>query len=295
MSNGLYSTQYDRDSSPGFLENLPSSIRRYSYEGREQVRRVMDLEFDHFQLSTCLLHSDHPQSHSDDNATEYVLFDIDSSTLEHDILNPNVERFPFRCSSFDITKGLLLVKMVTLEHSQAATAFHDAIFEALEPMNLHKAIQTFSGVTIKAGDGGKEPDHGWGPIRPPPGYARKPTIALEVAVSETPAKLQQDVDFWLDPNRGNANIVITLRVNRKKPLITIDKWERRNQQSQRVQQITIAEDPNGERVTVSAFPLILPFHLLFRRPRSSPAEVDIRIGQQELKGIAERIWAVQEF
>lgn len=295
MSNDLYSTQYDRDSSPGFLENLPSSIRRYPYEGREQVGQVIDLEFDNFQLSTCHLHSDHPQSRSDDNAAEYVLFDIDSSTLEHDVLNPNVERFPFRCSSFDITKGLLLIKMITDEHSQAAAALGNAIYAALQPMHLEFAIQTFAGKTIRAGGRGKEADYGWGPLRPPPGYARKPTIALEVAVSETPAKLQQDVEFWLDPNRGNANIAITLRVNRKKPLITIDKWERRNQQSQRTQQIIIAEDPNGERVTVSGFPLILPFHLLFRRQTSSPAEIDISIGQQELKNIAELIWAVQEF
>lgn len=295
MSNDLNPAQYDRGSSPRFLENLPSSIRRYPYKGRQQLRQIIDLEFDHFQLSTCHLHLDHSRSRSDDSATEYVLFDIDSSTLEHDFLNPNVKPIPFLCSYFDITKGLLLVKMMTQEHSQAIEAFDDAILEALRPMNLKKAIQTFSGATIRTDNEGKEADHGWGPLRPPPGRARKPTIALEVAVSETPAKIQHDVDFWLDPNRGNANIAITLRVNRKKPLITIDKWEWQNQQSQRTQHIITAEDPNGERVTVSGSPLTIPFDLLFRRPRSSPVETDISIGEQELKGIAEWIWAVQEF
>ncbi|KAJ5159556.1 uncharacterized protein N7482_006560 [Penicillium canariense] len=295
MSNDLHATQYDSGSSPRFLENLPSSIRRYPYPGRQKLRQIYDLEFDRFQLLTCHLPSDHSQHRSDGSATEYILFDIDPTTLEHDIFNPNVTPIPFRCSSFDITKGLLLVKMVTEEHSQAAHAMNQAISKALQPMKLETTIQAFSGVTIRSDGRGKEADYGWGPLRPPPGYARKPTIALEVTVSETPAKIRQDVLFWLDPNRGNANIAITLRVNRNKPLITIEKWEYQNQQSQRMQHITIAEDPNGERVTVSGSPLTIPFHLLFRRPTSSPVETDISIGQKELKDIAESIWAVQEF
>ncbi|KAJ5593795.1 uncharacterized protein N7459_000003 [Penicillium hispanicum] len=243
----------------------------------------------------CHLRSGYSQPCSDDSATEYILFDIDPSALERDFLDPDVDTIPFICSSYDLTKGLLLVKMPTQEHSQATHAFDSAISEALRPMHLDKAVQTFSKANIRIGDRGKEGDHGWGPLRPPPGYLRKPAVTLEVAVSETPAKIKQDVDFWLDPNRGNANIAITLRVNRKKPLITIEKWEWQSQQSQRTQHIIIAEDRNGENITVSSSPLIIPFHLLFRRKPSCPAETDLCIGDQQLKGVAEWVWAVQEF
>lgn len=296
VSHDPSSTQYDGNGSPKFLEDLSLSIRRYPYEGKEKLRQILNHEFDRFQHEpSSHLRSDRSPSRSDFSASEYIIFEIDPTTLERDFLDPNVKPIPFLCSSFDTTKGLLLVKMMTQEHSQAMEAFDAVILEALRPMNLNRAIQTFSAVTIRADDRGKEADHGWGPLRPPRGYARKPTVALEVAVSEAPEKTQRDVDFWLDPNRGNANIAITLRVNQTKPLITIDKWEWQNQQSQRTQQIIIAKGHNGERVTVSGSPLTIPFHLLFRRPRSSPVETDISIGEQELTGAAEWIWAVQEF
>lgn len=44
-------------------------------------------------------------------------------------------------------------------------------------------------------------------------------VVLEVAVSESKAKLERDVEFWLDPARGNANIALTLEAARKKPVI----------------------------------------------------------------------------
>ena len=49
-------------------------------------------------------------------------------------------------------------------------------------------------------------------------------MVLEVAVSETQRKPHRDVDLWLDPITGNANVVIAIKVNRQRPMISIDKW-----------------------------------------------------------------------
>lgn len=49
-------------------------------------------------------------------------------------------------------------------------------------------------------------------------------MVLEVAMSETERKLRRDIDLWLDPIRGNANIAMAIKVNRRRPMNSIDKW-----------------------------------------------------------------------
>ena len=65
----------------------------------------------------------------------------------------------------------------------------------------------------------------WGPRRPPRGCSKRPTVVLEVVVSVTERKLHRDVDLWLDPVIGNANIAMAIKLNRQRPLITIEMWE----------------------------------------------------------------------
>ncbi|KAJ6082832.1 hypothetical protein N7467_006967 [Penicillium canescens] len=71
-------------------------------------------------------------------------------------------------------------------------------------------------------------------------------------MSESP-KLRRDVDFWLNPSAGNANLVITLKMNRQAAVI-IEIWEGRHR-SRRVQNISVAK--TSGKVTVSA-PLRIP-------------------------------------
>lgn len=129
--------------------------------------------------------------------------------------------------SYDASQQLLLIQIGTLEHSQA-TQFNHLLVFALEPMGLYMALQTYSMVTITADRTGncKQGDHGWGPIRPPPGRSRKwPTVVLEGASSasesESRAKLQSDVRFWLHEIQGGMKIVLTLSINRQRPKIVI--------------------------------------------------------------------------
>lgn len=132
--------------------------------------------------------------------------------------------------------------MVTPEYHQAVKAFDKAIDMALMHIGLDRAVHTFGNVTINVNGKSKEADWGWGPRRPPPGCPKKPAVAVEVAISKTQAKLRRDVDMWIDPARGNANIAIAMEVNRKTPIIiTVDKWEwdSINQQSQNTQRIVI--------------------------------------------------------
>lgn len=150
-----------------FLEELPRTIKKYPYNGEKQFLEIFDQAYDNLRNGT-------------PDASEYLLFEIDQETFSRDFLHTDSDISRF-WTSYDASQQLLLIQIGTLEHSQA-TAFNHSLVAALEPMGLHMALQTYSGVTIIVDSTGscKQGDHGWGPIRPPPGRSRKwPTVVLE--------------------------------------------------------------------------------------------------------------------
>lgn len=281
-------------------EGLPRSVRRYRYQGEEHFSQILDLERErlrrsmHAALDTAnTTYSENTSGQSTD-ITEYIVFSIDAPTFEHDF-NPYDRPIRSFRYTFDPTTNTLIIKMPTHEHQQAAKAFDKAIDRVLTPMGLDTAICHYGGVAIDINGNSKVADGGWGPRRRPRGSPQRPSVALEVVVSETQAKLHRDVDLWLDPSRGNAKIAIAVTVNRKRPMITVEKWEwdQVHGQSQESQHIEIWESTTGDKVSVSGSPLTIPFHLLFLRNPDCPRETDLSIGEEGLKEIAEWIWDVQ--
>ena len=154
--------------------------------------------------------------------------------------------------------------MVTGEHDEIAFTDHKAINKALKRMGLDEAIHHYQGVDIDVNRQRKQADIGWGPRRPPRGCPKRPTAVLEVTVSETQRKLHRDIDLWLDPVRENANFAIAIKVNRQRPMISIDKWvwDHLNGTSLSSQHIEVSESET-DRVKLSGGPVVIPFHLFF--------------------------------
>ncbi|CDM29395.1 unnamed protein product [Penicillium roqueforti FM164] len=137
----------------------------------------------------------------------------------------------------------------------------------------------------------KAPDYDWGPKRAPPGQRISPSVALEVAFSESDAKLNSDVRFWLNPDDGNAKGCLTLTIERSRPEIRIENWEKKENRCHRSQVTWVTR--KGTRTHVTHHPLIIPFESLFLRQSSRPEEKDLAIPEQRLQIIAETIWEVQ--
>jgi hypothetical protein len=104
-------------------------------------------------------------------------------------------------------------------------------------------------------------------------------------MSESP-KLRRDVDFWLNPSAGNANLVITLKMKQT----GCSHNRNLRHRSRRVQNVSVAK--TSGKVTVSA-PLRIPFLAFFDR-QPSPAEKDVITSKERLQNIAEDIWEEQE-
>lgn len=156
--------------------------------------------------------------------SEYFVIIIDTLSFRRDFfglkLDVGVRQF------YNPTLHILILRTNLLEHSDIAMAFHNRVMAALRPMGLDKAIFTYRGVTINVGSGNtKEPEGGWGPRQRPRGVPNRPSVVLEVGLSEPDTKLLNDARMWVDPTEGKATMAITIRIHHRKPMVTIQTWE----------------------------------------------------------------------
>jgi hypothetical protein len=200
--------------------------------------------------------------------------------------------------SFSPKTNILVVKMYLLAHEQASRAFEGTLTLALQQMDLYKAICSWGNTTLTGGDGTvKEADGGWSPRRPPRGAPKRPSVVLEVASSETSGKLRRDAHYWVDPARGQANMAIAVKVYAKKTQITIEQWEWNSELSRPISKACLTMRKSGGKIRFDPDQptpqLLIPFHLLFRRPAEGKSERDIIFSTQELVEFATVVWEVQ--
>ena len=269
---------YDLDLDGAFLKDLPRSIKRYTFQGKEQFYNILETETAHFKTST--------------NTSEFLLFHANKKTIEtlFDPLNEDTDLAKF-CSSFDTSEQLFLVAMRSAPHNKAAAEMNCLIRKALTSMGLEYAIQEYPGITVQGKTRGKIPNYGWGPKRRGCG----PSVPLEIAFSEPDSKLNSDVRFWLNPDDGKADICLTLRIDKSRPEIRIEKWERQNDRPHRSQVISMIRSQDKAKVTVTGHPLIIPFDALFRRQPVDSREKNLESSERELEALAESIWEEQDW
>ncbi|KAJ5967172.1 hypothetical protein N7501_003420 [Penicillium viridicatum] len=189
-----------------------------------------------------------------EDVSEYIIFSIDTATHDLDFLNPNVEPKLGIRTIFDQNIDSLAIKIY---HAYCS----------------------------------KQPDRAWGLKRPPIGNPRRPTVVVEVVITETHTNLIRDIGRWLDPIDGLAKVGLAIKADRRKPKITIKRWQYKiaKAEIENVQTIEMIERSEGDEVTLTAGPLLIPFHLFFLRPAETPREGDIIIDENPLKEIAQEI------
>jgi hypothetical protein len=231
-----------------------------------------------------------------EHKTDYMLFHIDSVDLTHDFLDEETAYFPRLRLSFDIPHELLLITMPSPEHASAIGALNKQFRRDLDSMGhgLSDAIIDYPGGGTRLQNGkGKDADIAFG-LRKRVGERarseRRYSVVAAVAISETETKLKRDVDFWLNPLCGNANLVITIEASRQSARININTWERVNERAHCDQSVWITKTDGKVEVTG---PLRISFNALFDRAPSIPAERDVFLSEQRLQSIAEYIWGEQ--
>jgi hypothetical protein len=182
-------------------------------------------------------------------------------------------------------------------HKVVRGVFDKAITASLLLMNLEDSIEQFGTTGIDVGGATRQPDGQWGLIPAPAGQPSKPTMILEVGLSETAAKLRRAAEMWIDPNQGAINIAMMVKVDQRRPKITIEMctWDTANMQAQCTRTVVISESLSGDKVTITGSPLKIPFDLLFGRQATGPLEKDIPLDRNVFEKLARLVWDCQNF
>lgn len=137
-------------------------------------------------------------------------------------------------------------------HEVVRGFFDKAVNSALSSMNLGDSLEQDGGTDIDVGGMNREPDGQWVLTSVPAGYPSKPTMILEVGLSESAAKLRRDGAMRVDPNRGAINIAMIVKVDQRRPKITIEMWtwDPASVQAQCTRTIVISEKPNAPSLTI---------------------------------------------
>lgn len=157
--------------------------------------------------------------------SEWILFTgIDEETFTRDFLKTTEEPSDLNWTSFDSSVNLLLARILLRPHVVATQTFHQLLLDALRPMGLDGALQVLPQITDQTPIGAKQGDGEWAPRRVLPGRSKhRPSVVLEVALSQPRSKLASDVRYWLHSSSqgDDVKIVLTLAINRQKPEITM--------------------------------------------------------------------------
>lgn len=271
-------------SGAGFLDDLSLPVRRYQYRGINGLLDTLKME--------------RSRQQEDFDASEWVLFTgVDKQTFSRDFLNSDNELIARCWNSYDSSHHLLLAEMtVSRAHEIAATEFQRILTTCLIPMGLNGCLKCFGSATCVADDGSaKQPDCQFLPKRPPPGRTTKwPSLVIESGLSESPSKLMSDARFWLYESQGDVQMVITIKIGRSSPSISLESWELVDGRAKRQQSVTVSKG-GSDTIHVRGDPLVINFDKLFLRSPSCPREVDICFDRSILEEFATDVWEEQEF
>jgi hypothetical protein len=285
-----------------FLETLPPPVPRYIYRESQQFHKILDYETARFRnLNNALAAPSHEVGFqslayrdtllpgTDDNAN-YIIFLIEPSSFQKEIVdrkNHGPLGFFYEYNPF---AKILIIKMTSNEHRCAANAMNTLIQEALIDMKHNRNFQSFAGVEVNVGANRKVPDDGWAPMRRQQQGDPRPAVVLEVGVSESETKLRADAKMWVDPSRGQANLALTIKVRRDRPLLKLDMWEW-DMDTGRAR-VNHHIEITGARGTasVSGEPLLIPFHQILRREARFCRERDIVLNKEDLVFLATHVW-----
>ncbi|KAJ5823828.1 hypothetical protein N7447_006168 [Penicillium robsamsonii] len=291
---------------PQDIEGLPSSVNVYHYNSMDDFCRVISLERSRLYSSLRAAQGNYEGRQDNLPQTEgthsgHIIFIIQPSIFAHDFLDPSAD-LPFHDRiSFNPKTNFLIVKILYPTHELTARAFENMLNSMLQERGLQNTIFPWGSTTLTDEDDTcKEPDGGWGPRRPPRGAPKRPSVVLEVASSETPGKLRRDCHYWVDSARGQANMAFGVKVHVNIPEITIEQWEWNSEVSRpiRKQYLTITKSRSDGKVGFDpeqpAPQLLIPFHLLFRRPAENHRERDIVFMTQDLVEFGTLVWDMQD-
>ncbi|KAJ5801740.1 uncharacterized protein N7518_003808 [Penicillium psychrosexuale] len=255
-----------------FEHGLPSTTPKFEFKGIEDALQILDQELE-------------PHGQDTELSNPYIIFIMDERSF---LDNMNVEEnlLAQSCESYDPSINHALIRLETDAHSVAIGSFVGMV-ECWNGIMEKDYILLPTGSTSVRGNSGriKRADCSW---RPTHFDTKWPSIAVEVACEEIPAKLEDDMMFWLNQSNGEVNVVLSIKVLQGR--ITIAQWKSNERGIPfLVQNMEITKDPAPGCDHIQGS-ICIPFEDIHCQPRPQNKSdfVMTRVGMESL---AHQIWA----
>lgn len=131
------------------------------------------------------------------------------------------ERLPGR-AEYSSSLQLLILKMPSNPHETAARCFETSLMEVASRMGVRRRILQCGATRYDGRDRTKEADVSFKPFR----YSSRqwPTMAVEIGWSETRAKLEKEITWWIKNSHGDVRQGITIDIKQGSGNIEIISW-----------------------------------------------------------------------
>jgi hypothetical protein len=118
------------------------------------------------------------------------------------------EQLPGR-TDYSPSLQLLIVKMPSLPHEEAASRLEAMIMQLAFQMKVQRRISLCGATRVEGPDRQKQADRSYKPAQ----QGREwPTVAVEIGYSETRMKLEKDSIWWINASQGQVLQTVTLDI-----------------------------------------------------------------------------------
>lgn len=275
------------DGEDGFLSHLPLNTPVFRYNPRQcSMDSLIDLV-----LSTSITECCYDQ---------FAVIEGISPT----VISAFEDHLPGRVDYLSPLHTLIL-KMPSHPHEEAASRFEFLVLERARQMKVVRRILCLAATRIKSDQRDKEADRAW---KPRLQRAEYPTVLLEVGISDTAAKLERDIGWWLDSTGGRAKLGITIDIKPTSGNIYIKSWVpaychprqvgarnvNQHHPPQCTQIIKIKKGAKGQKPVVQGGHLVIPFRdLLLTEPGEGEHDF-VFTGETLLYDVADPVWEAIE-
>jgi hypothetical protein len=258
---------------------LPASAPRYQYRSEEQCLSIIEQELDYEEEARNIY---------------LILFAVDESSFLKVTSSPNSILNGY-WKAYDPTSQTLLFRIESPTHACAASTL-GSLIHSWGRRQQHMLLST-SAATHRGAVGSQPPakkgDFTFRPEQVPATRGTKwPTIAGEVAYTETRHQLEHDMQWWHTQGNDNVRVVLSIIVHRR-GRITIEKWDRPAPGADPVptQKMDIVRNPapNCPRISGS---LTISYEDIYLHPKQAN-ETDLVFTNADMEQYAREVWAIQ--
>ncbi|CAI7576129.1 unnamed protein product [Penicillium palitans] len=261
-----------------YADVLPDTTPKYEFKGIQHLLQIVEgLEE---QDEDCEGYMEGYMG----SRNPYIIFTIDERSFLDCLENPEARSLRQSWECYDPSINELLVKiMESPPHAQGIFAFTKMFHAWQGPDNENYPLGD-TGATLFRGTSNtkKRADCSWRPEHS--GLDRKwPTIVVEVVYSERPAKMIQDVKFWLT----------AFNIHKRSGKISIEQWKVGAHTPFPVQKLEITRNPGPKCEKIQGRSMRFSFEEIHLRPKG-PNDTDFVISHRDIEKLAVKVWRQQD-